>query len=56
MVQEIITAQNAFFSTQKTKDVAFRKEYLKRLKLEITTKADALCDALYAHIRKPNFE
>ncbi|MFD2098588.1 aldehyde dehydrogenase [Flagellimonas iocasae] len=56
MVKDIVTAQNAFFSTQKTKDVAFRKEYLKRLKQEITSREDAICDALYADFKKPKFE
>ncbi len=56
MVQDIVTAQNDFFATQKTKDVAFRKQFLKRLKQEIVAQEDAICDALYADFKKPKFE
>ncbi|WP_036386798.1 aldehyde dehydrogenase [Muricauda sp. MAR_2010_75] len=56
MVQEIVNAQNEFFATQKTKDVVFRKQFLKQLKQEIIAQEDAICDALYADFKKPKFE
>ncbi|MEZ4810913.1 MAG: aldehyde dehydrogenase [Allomuricauda sp.] len=56
MVKDIVQAQNAFFATQKTKDVAFRRQFLKKLKQEITTQEDAICDALHADFKKPKFE
>ncbi|RDY61576.1 aldehyde dehydrogenase [Flagellimonas nanhaiensis] len=56
MIKEIVQAQNAFFDTQQTKDVAFRKQYLKKLKREILSQEDAICDALYADFKKPKFE
>ena len=56
MVKEVIAAQHAFFTTQKTKDIAFRKQYLKRLQQEIIAQEDAICDALYADFKKPKFE
>ncbi|MFC4220229.1 aldehyde dehydrogenase [Flagellimonas marina] len=56
MIQDIVNAQNAFFSTHQTKDVAYRKQHLKRLKQEIEAQEDAICDALYADFKKPTFE
>ncbi|MER3376328.1 MAG: aldehyde dehydrogenase [Allomuricauda sp.] len=56
MVQDIVNAQNDFFATQKTKNVALRKQLLKRLKQEIEVQEDAICNALYADFKKPKFE
>jgi aldehyde dehydrogenase (NAD+) len=56
MIKDIVNAQNNFFATQKTKDVAYRKEFLKKLKQEIVKQEDAICDALYADFKKPTFE
>lgn len=56
MIQDIVNAQNAFFSTHQTKDVAYRKQYLKQLKQEIEAQEDAICEALYADFKKPKFE
>ncbi|MBO0340985.1 aldehyde dehydrogenase [Flagellimonas profundi] len=56
MVKELVAAQNDFFATQKTKDVGFRKQYLKKLQQEIVAQEDAICDALYADFKKPKFE
>ncbi|MDF0705720.1 MAG: aldehyde dehydrogenase [Bacteroidota bacterium] len=56
MVKQLVAAQNEFFDTQKTKDVAFRKQYLKKLQQEILDQEDAICDALYADFKKPTFE
>ncbi|USD25079.1 aldehyde dehydrogenase [Flagellimonas marinaquae] len=56
MVKQLVTAQNDFFATHKSKDVAFRKKYLKKLLQEIEGHEDAVCDALYADFKKPKFE
>lgn len=56
MVPDIVNAQNDFFATQKTKNVVFRKQLLKRLKQEIIVQEDAICNALYADFKKPKFE
>jgi aldehyde dehydrogenase (NAD+) len=56
MVKQLVQAQQEFFDTQKTKDVAFRKHYLKKLHQEILEQEDAICDALYADFKKPAFE
>ncbi|WP_437395452.1 aldehyde dehydrogenase [Flagellimonas lutimaris] len=56
MVKQLVAAQNEFFATQKTKEVAYRKRYLKKLQQEILDQEDAVCDALYADFKKPKFE
>jgi len=56
MVKQLVAAQNEFFATQKTKEVAYRKKYLKKLQQEILDQEDAVCDALYADFKKPKFE
>ncbi|MDC6364682.1 MULTISPECIES: aldehyde dehydrogenase [Flavobacteriaceae] len=56
MIKKLVQAQHDFFATQQTKDVAFRKQYLKKLKQEIIAQEDAICDALYADFKKPKFE
>nr|WP_297788851.1 aldehyde dehydrogenase [uncultured Allomuricauda sp.] len=56
MIKQLVAAQNDFFATQNTKDVAFRKKYLKKLQQEILDQEDAICDALYADFKKPKFE
>ena len=56
MVKQLVAAQNDFFATQKTKDVSFRKQYLKKLQQEIIDQEEAICDALYADFKKPKFE
>ncbi|MCR9263060.1 MAG: aldehyde dehydrogenase [Flavobacteriaceae bacterium] len=56
MVEGLIQQQNQFFASQQTKEVHFRKQYLKRLMQEIKDCEDAICDALYADFKKPKFE
>ncbi|MCK0159564.1 aldehyde dehydrogenase [Allomuricauda sp. F6463D] len=56
MVKDLVAAQNDFFATQKTKEVAYRKQYLKKLQEEIVAQEDSICDALYADFKKPKFE
>ncbi|WP_418500930.1 aldehyde dehydrogenase [Flagellimonas sp.] len=56
MVEQLVQSQNTFFATQRTKEVHFRKQYLKRLQQEILAQEDAICDAIYADFKKPRFE
>lgn len=56
MIQELLQSQNTFFETQQTKDVHFRKKYLKLLYQEIQRREDAICEAIYADFKKPKFE
>ncbi|MCR9228617.1 MAG: aldehyde dehydrogenase [Flavobacteriaceae bacterium] len=56
MVKQLVKAQNDFFATQKTKNLGFRKQYLKKLQQEVMDQEDAICDALYADFKKPKFE
>lgn len=53
---ELIQKQRSFFATQQTKDIAFRKKALKRLRKEIIAREDDICDAVYADFKKPRFE
>lgn len=53
---EILLKQRAFFLSQQTKDVAFRKKALKKLQKEIIAREDDICDAVYADFKKPKFE
>ncbi len=53
---EILQAQHAFFATQKTKDVSFRRKALKRLQKEIIKREDDIAEAIYRDFKKPKFE
>ena len=53
---EILKQQHAFFATQQTKDISFRKKALKRLQKEIISREDDICEALYKDFKKPKFE
>lgn len=55
-ILDIISAQKAFFKTQKTKDIAFRINLLKKLKSEIINREQAIFNALYKDFKKPQFE
>lgn len=56
MVHETITRQRTFFSTDVTKDVAFRVTQLERLHRVIRDNEEALCDAIYADFGKSPYE
>ncbi len=56
MVKQLAEVQNTFFATQQTKNVPFRKKYLKQLREVILEQEDAICEALYADFKKPKFE
>ncbi|WP_431128865.1 aldehyde dehydrogenase [Flagellimonas flava] len=53
---DILNLHHEFFSTQKSKDVSFRKKALKRLEKEIVKREDEICEALYTDFKKPRFE
>jgi len=55
-ISQIITNQKAFFRSQTTKDVNFRKQSLKRLKVEILKREQDIIGALYEDFKKPEFE
>lgn len=53
---KILEKQRDFFTRQKTKDVSFRKEALKRLYKEIVAREDDIAEAIYRDFKKPKFE
>lgn len=55
-IAEIVLNQRKFFQTSKTKDVDFRIEQLKTLKLAILEHEQAIIQALKADLHKPEFE
>ena len=55
-VQEILQQQRKFFSTGKTKDIAFRLTQLKNLKQAVLDNKDEIINALKADLNKPTFE
>lgn len=52
----VLGKQRDFFIRQKTKDVSFRKEALKRLQKEIIAREDDIAEAIYKDFKKPKFE
>ena len=52
----LITSQNKFFASNKTKDITFRKEQLKKLLTVLQKNEKPLCDALWTDLHKPEFE
>ncbi|RAJ16018.1 aldehyde dehydrogenase [Arenibacter echinorum] len=52
----VLGKQRDFFTRQKTKDVSFRKEALKRLQKEIIAREDDIAEAIYKDFKKPKFE
>jgi len=55
-VQAIIEAQKIFFKRKKTKDIAFRKACLQRLRIELLVREKDIAKAMYDDFRKPEFE
>lgn len=55
-ISQIISKQNAFFKSQATKDIAFRKQSLKHLKAEVIKREKDIINALYEDLKKPEFE
>lgn len=56
MPMDVLEKQRDFFATQKTKDVNFRKDALKRLQKEILAREDDIAEAIYQDFKKPKFE
>ncbi|MEO0570997.1 MAG: aldehyde dehydrogenase [Bacteroidota bacterium] len=55
-ISSTYTKQHDFFKTGRTKEVAYRKQALKRLKKVIEKREDDICNALYLDFKKPKFE
>jgi aldehyde dehydrogenase (NAD+) len=55
-VQALIDRQKVFFKSQKTKDIAFRKACLKRLREELVKREKDIAKAMFDDFRKPEFE
>lgn len=55
-VQAIVDRQKEFFKSRQTKDVAFRKASLKRLRAELVKREKDIAKAMYDDFRKPEFE
>ncbi len=53
---EIRESHRTFFKTNASKELSFRKKYLKALRDKIVEKEDDLCHALYQDFKKPTFE
>src|SRR5690606_22758423 len=56
MPMDILGKQRAFFATQQTKEMSFRKAALKRLQKEIMAREDDIAQAIYNDFKKPKFE
>lgn len=52
----LVQRQKDFFKSQQTKNVAFRKDSLRRLREELIKREKDITDAIYADFRKPEFE
>jgi aldehyde dehydrogenase (NAD+) len=55
-ISAIVRQQKDFFKSQQTKDVAYRKASLKRLREEVANREKEIINALYNDFRKPEFE
>ena len=56
MIKSLIENQKSFFASQQTKDVQFRKKYLKKFYKALIKHEDAICEAIYQDFKKPKFE
>lgn len=56
IIPDILSAQKAFFKSQKTKPISFRLTLLKALKKEIQSKEQDIYDSLKKDFNKPEFE
>jgi len=55
-VQSIVDRQKDFFKSKKTRDIAFRKASLKRLREELLKREKDIAKAMFDDFRKPEFE
>lgn len=56
MIPKLLQSQKDYFKTGETKDLAFRKTLLKRLKKELLKRETEITTALYNDFKKPIFE
>ncbi|WP_435625664.1 aldehyde dehydrogenase [Flagellimonas sp.] len=56
MIKALVQNQKNFFSSQQTKEVGYRKKYLKNLYKALVANEDAICQAIYEDFKKPKFE
>ena len=54
--QEIIKKQTDYFNSNQTKDIGFRIEQLKKLKLVIKSREKVLYEAIYNDFKKSEFD
>ncbi|MFW5786091.1 MAG: aldehyde dehydrogenase [bacterium] len=54
--ERIVLRQREFFGSGATRDTAFRKEQLRRLKAAVASRETAILEALHADLRKSAFE
>ncbi|WP_422859899.1 aldehyde dehydrogenase [Flagellimonas sp. S174] len=56
MIKNLVESQKRFFASQQTKEVGYRKKYLKKLYKALIANEDDICDAIYNDFKKPKFE
>ncbi|PRX54986.1 aldehyde dehydrogenase [Flagellimonas meridianipacifica] len=56
MIKNLVETQKSFFASQQTKDVSYRKTYLKKLYKALIAHEDDICEAIYRDFKKPKFE
>lgn len=56
MLDVLVKKQREFYLSGVTKEIKFRKNYLKKLKKVIIDYEDRVCEALYKDFKKPKFE
>lgn len=54
--EEILEGQRAFFNSQKTKSIKFRKMYLEKMREVIHKNEEFLCEAIYKDFGKSKFD
>jgi len=55
-ISTLVQSQKSFFATQKTKDISFRKDTLKRLQKELIKRENDITKALYNDFKKSEYE
>ncbi len=55
-ITNILQSQRNYFSEQQTKDISFRKEYLKKLQKELIKREPDIIKALHDDFKKPEYE
>ena len=55
-IPQLVQSQKNFFATQKTKNVSYRKNTLKKLHKELLTREKDIIKALYDDFKKPEYE